>query len=102
MKIASALIGTFTGILLAYGIVSPISERLAKIEDAESTYFDALRAGLASFARGMPAAIAVECTRRAIPPEVRPSFEAMERVCQHAEHPIREAEGKANRDGHGS
>jgi chemotaxis protein MotA len=89
LKIASALIGTFTGILLAYGVVSPISARLAKIEDAESDYFDCMRAALASFVRGMPPSIAVECARRAIPPEVRPDFEAVERVCRRVDHPIR-------------
>jgi chemotaxis protein MotA len=82
VKIASALIGTFTGILLAYGFVSPVSARLAKIEDDECAYFDTLRAGLAAFVKGVPAAIAVECARRAIPPDVRPDFESVERVCR--------------------
>jgi chemotaxis protein MotA len=90
MKIASALIGTFTGILLAYGIVAPISARLEKIEDAEAAYFQTLRAALSSFARGMPAAIAIECARRAIPPDVRPDFEATEKACRRVEQPIRD------------
>jgi chemotaxis protein MotA len=89
VKISSALIGTFTGILLAYGIVSPIAARLEKIEHAEAAFFGSLRAGLASFARGMPAAIAVECARRAIPPDVRPGFDATEKACKRAENPVR-------------
>jgi len=86
MKIASALIGTFTGILLAYGVVSPLSDRLKKIEHAKSEYFDCIRAGLSSFTKGMPVAIAVECARRAIPEDVRPDFNLTEEVCRQADH----------------
>jgi chemotaxis protein MotA len=86
MKIASALIGTFTGILLAYGVVSPLSERLKNLEYAESAYFDTLRAGLSSFVRGTPVAIAVECARRAIPEDVRPDFNTTEERCRQALH----------------
>jgi chemotaxis protein MotA len=82
IKIASALVGTFTGILLAYGVVSPVAARIAKIEDAESTYFEAIKAGLASFAKGMPPSIAVECARRAIPTEIRPDFEKTVEACR--------------------
>jgi chemotaxis protein MotA len=88
LKIATALIGTFTGILLAYGIVGPIAARVAKIEDAEAAYFESLRAGLASFAKGMPTAIAIECARRAIPLDVRPGFEATENACRRIHYPI--------------
>ncbi|HZL57448.1 MAG TPA: motility-associated protein [Bryobacteraceae bacterium] len=86
VKIAAALIGTFMGILLAYGFVSPISARIAKIENAEAEYFESIGAGLAAFAKGVPAAIAVECARRAIPPEVRPDFEKTEQACRQALH----------------
>jgi len=86
LKIASALIGTFTGILLAYGVVTPFSDRLAKMEYAESAYFNSIRAGLSAFAKGLPVAIAVECARRAIPEDVRPGFNATEERCRQAQH----------------
>jgi len=82
IKIASALIGTFTGILLAYGIVSPVAARLEKTETAEAEYFETLRAGLIAFVKGMPAAIAVECARRAIPTDLRPDFAKTEQACR--------------------
>jgi chemotaxis protein MotA len=82
VRIASALIGTFTGILLAYGVVSPVSARLEKMENAEAQYFETLRAGLIAFAKGMPTPIAVECARRAVPPHLRPDFEKTERACR--------------------
>jgi len=82
VRIASALIGTFTGILLAYGVVSPVSARLEKMENAEAQYFETLRAGLIAFAKGMPTPIAVECARRAVPPHLRPDFERTEQACR--------------------
>src|SRR5476651_1995675 len=51
-KVAAALVGTFLGILLSYGLVSPIAASLEKMMDAESQYYQTLRAGLMAFARG--------------------------------------------------
>jgi chemotaxis protein MotA len=63
-KVAAALVGTFLGILLSYGVVSPIA------------------AGLMAFAKGMAPMIAAEFGRRAVPHEMRPSFKAMEESCK--------------------
>src|ERR1700678_29452 len=81
-KVAAALVGTFLGILLSYGVVSPIASNLEKTNDAESQYYQMLRAGLMAFAKGMAPIIAVEFARRAIPPSVRPSFKEMEATCK--------------------
>lgn len=81
-KVAAALVGTFLGILLSYGVVSPIAANLDKINDAESQYYQTLRAGLMAFAKGMAPTIAVEFARRAIPPDLRPNFKAMEAACK--------------------
>jgi chemotaxis protein MotA len=77
-KVAAALVGTFLGILLSYGMVAPIAANLEKLVDAETQYYQVLRAGLMAFARGMAPAISVEFARRAIPHELRPSFKDME------------------------
>src|SRR5436190_4501582 len=52
-KVAAALVGTFLGILLSYGVVSPIAANLEKSIDAEGQYYQMLRAGLMAFAKGM-------------------------------------------------
>jgi chemotaxis protein MotA len=93
-KVASALVGTFLGILLSYGLVSPIASYLEKINDAESQYYQTLRAGLMAFAKGMAPMIAVEFARRAIPPEQRPTFVNMEAACKGR------APGADGKDGH--
>jgi len=81
-KVAAALVGTFLGILLSYGLVGPIASNLEKIIEAEGQFYQALRAGLMAFAKGMAPMIAVEFARRAIPHEFRPTFKEMETACK--------------------
>lgn len=81
-KVAAALVGTFLGILLSYGFVSPIAASMEKTVDAEGQFYQMLRAGLMAFARGMAPMISVEFARRAIPHEFRPSFKNMETACK--------------------
>ncbi len=77
-KVAAALVGTFLGILLSYGVVSPIAANLEKTVEAEGQFYQMLRAGLMAFAKGMAPMIATEFARRAVPHEMRPTFKAME------------------------
>jgi chemotaxis protein MotA len=81
-KVAAALVGTFLGILLSYGVVNPLASNLEKIIDAESQYYQALRAGLMAFAKGMAPMIAVEFARRSVPHDMRCSFKEMESACK--------------------
>jgi chemotaxis protein MotA len=81
-KVAAALVGTFLGILLSYGVVGPIAANLEKTNDAELQFYQTMRAGLMAFAKGMAPMIAVEFARRAIPPELRPTFQEMEATCK--------------------
>jgi chemotaxis protein MotA len=81
-KVAAALVGTFLGILLCYGVASPLAANLEKLTDAESQYYQVLRAGLMAFAKGMAPIIAIEFARRAIPNALRPGFNEMEKACK--------------------
>src|SRR3984885_8350637 len=81
-KVAAALVGTFLGILLSYGLVGPLASNLEKIIEAESQYYQVLRAGLMAFAKGMAPMISVEFARRAIPHDMRPTFQNMEAACK--------------------
>ena len=81
-KVGAALVGTFLGILLSYGVVAPIAGNIEKIVDASSQFYQVLRAGLMAFAKGMAPSIAVEFARRAIPHDVRPTFKEMEAACK--------------------
>jgi len=81
-KVAAALVGTFLGILLCYGLFGPLAAAMSKINDAEAEYYTVLRVALISFIKGFPPILAVETARRSIPSECRPTFTEMEKNCK--------------------
>ena len=81
-KVAAALVGTFLGILLCYGVVGPLSANLRKTADEHNEYLHVLRVLMLSFLKGSAPMIAIEMARRAIPAYVRPSFDEMEKNCK--------------------
>lgn len=82
-KVAAALVGTFLGILLCYGLVGPMSQSMAKATAEEHAYLYVLRVLILSFIRGQPPVVAIEVGRRAIPAHVRPSFSEVEEACRN-------------------
>lgn len=83
-KVAAALVGTFLGILLCYGLVGPLAANMATAADEEHAHLLVLRILMASFSKGMAPIMAVEMARRAIPGHVRPGFVEVERACRNA------------------
>jgi chemotaxis protein MotA len=81
--VAAALVGTFLGILLCYGLVGPLSSNMRKIADEHNEYLHVLRVLLLSFLKGSAPIIAIEMGRRAIPAHARPSFDEMEKTCKN-------------------
>ena len=81
-KVAAALVGTFLGILLCYGLVGPLSSNMAKGAEAHNEYLQVLRVLILAFLKGNAPMIAIEIARRAIPAHVRPSFTEMEKACK--------------------
>lgn len=81
-KVAAALVGTFLGILLCYGLFGPLAASMAKNNDAEAEYYGVLRVALISFIKGHPPIMAVEVARRSIPSACRPTFQEMEKTCK--------------------
>src|ERR1700720_2920201 len=81
-KVAAALVGTFLGILLCYGLVGPIAASMQKIAEDEGAYLYVLRVVMISFLKGSAPIMAVEFARRAIPGHVRPSFKEVETLCR--------------------
>jgi chemotaxis protein MotA len=81
-KVAAALVGTFLGILLCYGLVGPLAANMAAAAEDEHAHLLVLRILMASFSKGMAPIIAVEMARRAIPGHVRPGFLEVEKACR--------------------
>lgn len=81
-KVAAALVGTFLGVLLCYGVAGPLSSNMAKTADEHNDYLHVLRVLLLAFLKGSAPMIAIELGRRAIPARVRPTFDEMEKFCK--------------------
>ncbi len=76
--IGGALVGTFLGVFLSYGIIAPIASILKQTYDAETKYYQCIKAGLLAFMQGYAPAIAIEFARKALISNVRPSFSEVE------------------------
>jgi chemotaxis protein MotA len=77
-KVAAALVGTFLGILLSYGMIGPFAKAIEARQRAEGGYMSCIRTALLSFARGDAPMTCVEFARRSIEPADRPSFADLE------------------------
>ena len=77
-KIAAALVGTFLGIFLAYGIVGPFATRVKHIRLEEHNFYSMIGEVLVSNLHKNPVNICVEVARRHAPTRVRPSFNEVE------------------------
>src|SRR5580658_7748727 len=81
-KVAAALVGTFLGILLCYGLVGPIALNMGKSSEEEGHFYHVVRVALIAFLKGTSPQMAVEFGRRAVPGHVRPSFQELENACK--------------------
>jgi chemotaxis protein MotA len=81
-KVAAALVGTFLGILMCYGVLGPLASMMGKINEEEHSYYHILRVVMLAFIKGTSPILAVELARRAIPAHIRPSFAEVEKACR--------------------
>jgi len=88
-KVAAALVGTFLGILLCYGVVGPVGSNLSKLVEDEHAFYYVLRVVMMAFVKGMSPSLAIEMGRRAIPEHVRPSFQEVEKACRQKDNPAK-------------
>jgi chemotaxis protein MotA len=96
-KVAAALVGTFLGILLCYGLVGPLAASMTKEADAQNCYLHVVRVVILAFLKGLAPILAIEMGRRAIPEHVRPGFDEMEQACKRptaADAPIAGADAQ--------
>lgn len=72
--IGSALVGTFLGVLLAYGIVGPLAGRLKQINMHDQQIFQSVKQVMIASLHGYPHALAVESARSGLPDSLRPAL----------------------------
>ncbi|MSU62204.1 MAG: flagellar motor stator protein MotA [Pedosphaera sp.] len=76
--VASALVGTFLGILISYGFINPLAVNIEFIGMAELTYMRCISASVIGFANGMAPVMAIEVARRGLESDLKPSSDALE------------------------
>lgn len=86
-KVAAALVGTFLGVLGAYGFVNPLAARIKLNNVYELQYFAVIMKGVLGFTGGMAPIMAIEAARRAIDPAFQPTAEAVEEMVKNAGTP---------------
>jgi chemotaxis protein MotA len=77
-KIGGALVGTFLGVFLAYGMVGPMAARLNQIYEEEAIFYKIIQAVLVAHLHGNAAQISVEIGRGNVPSAFQPSFSELE------------------------
>jgi chemotaxis protein MotA len=78
--VGGALVGTFLGIVLGYGVFGPLAKNVDAVNGEEAYFYNSLRAGLTSFGNGAAPVTAVEFARRNIPNSIRPGSGELEEV----------------------
>lgn len=78
--IAAALLGTFLGVFLAYGLVGPVATRFGQVIEEEALYLDTIRNVISSYAEGLAPRTAVELARSALPLHLRPEITDMDQA----------------------
>ncbi len=78
IMIAHALVGTFLGILLAYGFIGPLGTLLEQKAEESSKMFQTIKVTLLASLNGYAPAMAVEFGRKALNSTERPGFSELE------------------------
>lgn len=76
--IGGALVGTFLGVFLAYGIVGPFASRVKAVVEEDAHFYHLIREVLIANLHNHPANICIEVGRQNTPHAVRPSFGDLE------------------------
>ena len=76
--IGGALFGTFLGVFLAYGLVAPLSQRLAAVMKQDLAFYEVIKSVLIAGLHQHATNLCVEVGRQAAPEHLRPSFTEVE------------------------
>ncbi|NQV81964.1 MAG: flagellar motor stator protein MotA [Alphaproteobacteria bacterium] len=84
--IGGALVGTFLGVLLAYGVVGPLASRLKGVIEEDGILYKVIKDVMVAHLHGNSPQISVEIGRQAVPSKLKPSFYELEEAL--AELPV--------------
>ena len=81
-NVGAALVGTFLGILLCYGVFQPVATNIELQELASARYLRCIKEGVVASLRGTPPMVVVEFARRAIFTDERPTAAETDAACR--------------------
>ncbi|MGF1639344.1 MAG: flagellar motor stator protein MotA [Rhodospirillales bacterium] len=81
--IGAALVGTFSGVLAAYGLVAPMAKSLENTFNAEARYLECVKTGIISHMQGYAPQVSVEFARKTLNSHVRPTFGEVDEMIQN-------------------
>lgn len=76
--IGGALVGTFLGVWISYGIVAPIANAMTSKAETEVMYYKCIKVGFIAFLNGAAPQVAVEFARKMLAHDVQPTFIELE------------------------
>jgi chemotaxis protein MotA len=80
--VAAALVGTFLGILMCYGVLQPLATNAETQETHQLRFLAVIKAAVVASARGVAPPTAVEFGRKMIFSDERPSFNELDKALQ--------------------
>lgn len=86
--IAGALVGTFLGILLSYGVVAPLASKMRDVVMQDARYPDIIRIVLVAHLQGNAPQVCAEIGRKDIPLPFMPSFAELDTALSDVSTPI--------------
>jgi len=85
--IGAALVGTFSGILFAYGLIAPMAKSLECTFAAEAAYLTCIKAGLIAHRQGYAPQVSVEFARKTLQGNLKPNFQELDEALQAVQLP---------------
>jgi len=84
-KVGAALVGTFLGILLSYGVIGPMAGRMESMGAEEITLRQTIATSIVGFVDGGTPKVVLDKARRGVPSDARPSIQEMEDLYKEVE-----------------
>lgn len=81
--IGGALVGTFFGILMSYGLVGPVASSVEQSFNADSSYLGCIKTGIIAHMQGYAPQVSIEFARKTLNSNVRPTFSEVEEMVEN-------------------
>ncbi len=81
--IGGALVGTFFGILMSYGLVGPVASSVEQSFNADSSYLGCIKTGIIAHMQGYAPQVSIEFARKTLNSNVRPTFSEVDEMVEN-------------------